>query len=72
MISITADLIDIYEYPPHFKVFDFLKIYLVQPWMADQYIEDVRIEEKISSRELELTSSLFLSYKNLMVRLITI
>ncbi len=54
MHTITAVLIEPYSAPHHCRITDFLHIYLVQPWLAEQSVEDVRLEEKISAKELKL------------------
>uniref|UniRef100_A0A7S3GN15 EF-hand domain-containing protein n=1 Tax=Spumella elongata TaxID=89044 RepID=A0A7S3GN15_9STRA len=38
----------------HCKLYDFLSVYLVQPWLAEQSVEDVRLEEQISQKELSV------------------
>ncbi len=54
MHAIGAVLIDPYAKPHHCKITDFLNVYLVQPWLAEQSVEDVRLEENISKKEIKL------------------
>jgi hypothetical protein len=35
-----------YKPPKHIQLEDFLRIYLVQPWLAEQAVGDVRLEEE--------------------------
>lgn len=54
MSSITAILIEEYIHPHHCHLKDFLSVYLVQPWLAEQSVEDVRLEETIMAKEVKL------------------
>ena len=50
--AIKAEMIDPFTPGHHCKLVDFLKVYLVQPWLAEQSVEDVRFEEQIAAKEL--------------------
>lgn len=52
MVTIKAVMIDTFSPGHHCKLTDFLQVYLVQPWLAEQSVEDVRFEEQIASKEL--------------------
>ena len=51
--EIDVELIDSYKPPQHVKIHDFFQVYLVQPWLADQVVGDVRLEETIQSKEID-------------------
>jgi len=46
----------ILRYTPghHCQLADFLNVYLVQPWLVEQSIEDVRFEEQIAAKQLSM------------------
>lgn len=52
MSTIQASMIEHFVPSKHCTLTDFLSVYLIQPWLSEQSIEDVRIEETISSMEL--------------------
>lgn len=52
MPTIKAVMIDTFSPSNHCKLTDFLQVYLVQPWLAEQSVEDVRFEEQIATKEL--------------------
>jgi len=52
--SITAEPIEVYSASHHCRLADFLKVYLVQPWLAEQSVEDVRMEEQITAQQLSI------------------
>jgi hypothetical protein len=52
--TITAVMIDTFSAPHHCKLADFLQVYLAQPWLAEQSVEDVRFEEQIAAKELAI------------------
>lgn len=54
MHKISATILNKYVPISHFKLSDFLDVYMMQPWLALQSVEDVRLEERISSLELKL------------------
>ena len=69
--TITAKLLETYDKKKHFDFKEFLNVILSQPWLAKQAIEDVHIEEKLRSVELQLDNlqtdlrSLLLTIANL-------
>ena len=52
--KIEAVLLESYRPSSHSKPSDFINVYLVQPWLADETVEDVRFEEMIDAKELKL------------------
>jgi hypothetical protein len=52
--TIGAVMIEPYAPGHHCKVSDFLQVYLIQPWLAEQSVEDVRFEEQIAVKDLAL------------------
>ena len=52
LCTIAVEMIDAFQPGHHCKLTDFLQVYLVQPWLADQSVEDVRFEEQIANKEL--------------------
>ena len=52
--TIQAIMIETFSAGKHCKLYDFLSVYLVQPWLAEQSVEDVRLEEQISQKELSV------------------
>ena len=53
LIAIDCQLLDPYHHPKHIKLEDFLQIYLVQPWLAEQAVGDVRLEESVKKIEID-------------------
>lgn len=54
MESITARLIENHCPGKNFQVSEFLSIFLGQPWLVQEALNDVRLEEDLKSKELEL------------------
>ena len=54
MHAITAELISKHHQHHHFKVSEFYAIFLAQPWVVQEAVEDVKIEEEIKSMQLSL------------------
>ena len=52
-ILITAKLLDPYTHPKNISLEDFLDVYLVQPWLAEQAVGDVRLEEEARKCDIE-------------------
>jgi hypothetical protein len=52
--KITAEILDPFSSPPHFKIDTFMKIYFVQPWLAEEAVKDVRLEEAIRKKNIEI------------------
>ena len=46
-------LIDPFTAPNHFKLETFLHVYYVQPWLAEEAVKDVRLEEAIRRKSIE-------------------
>ncbi len=53
LVAIDCQLLDPYVHPKHIQIVDFLQIYLVQPWLAEQAVGDVRLEEQAKKIEIE-------------------
>lgn len=51
--EIKTELIDQYKAPHHIKIHDVLQVYFVQPWLAEQAVADVRLEELIAAKEID-------------------
>lgn len=51
--EIKAELIEPYKPSHHVKIHDFLQVYFVQPWLAEQAVADVRLEELISAKNID-------------------
>merc|ERR1711991_949654 len=54
MPKITAKLIENYDPSKNFQISDFLSIFLGQPWLVQEALDDVKLEEDLKSKELEL------------------
>lgn len=54
MDKIQAVMLTPYSSPSHIHVEDFLKVYSLQPWLAIESIEDIRFEERINAKEIQL------------------
>ena len=54
MHTITAELIDQYHTHKNFKVSNFISIFLAQPWLVQEAMDDVKLEENMRFKELEL------------------
>jgi len=52
-IIIECKLLEPYSHPKNLKFTDFLDIYLVQPWLAEQAVGDVRLEEIARQAEID-------------------
>ncbi len=52
-ILIECRMLDPYSHPKHVQITDFLDIYLVQPWLAEQAVGDVRLEEIARQAEID-------------------
>ncbi len=57
-ILITAQMLEPYEHPKNITLTEFLDIYLVQPWLAEQAVGDVRLEELARKAEIEKGKSI--------------
>ncbi len=56
MHKIEGVLLDTFTPTKHCNMMDFLRVYLVQPWLAEQSVEDVRLEESISSKAIQIST----------------
>lgn len=54
MHKITAVLLEPFVPSNHCKISDFLIVYMSQPWIGELAVDDVRFEEIIRSKELEI------------------
>lgn len=54
MNEITCELIEHFTPHKNFKVSEFLAIYLGQPWLIEQALDDVKMEEALKTKNLEL------------------
>lgn len=54
MHEITAELLNKHTSHRNFKMGDFYAIFVAQPWIVVEAVEDVRLEEEIKTMELEL------------------
>jgi hypothetical protein len=54
MHTITAVLLEPFVPSSHCKITDFLIVYMSQPWIGDLAVDDVRFEEIIRTKELEI------------------
>ena len=52
--KIKAQLVDKFVPRKHFDINSFMDIVMSQPWMANQALEDVHLEEELRTRELHL------------------
>ena len=50
--KITAEILDPFSPPHHFKISTFMSVYFVQPWMADEAVKDA-LEESIRRKQIE-------------------
>ena len=50
MNEITCELLDPYVARKNFKVSEFLTIFLAQPWLVEQALNDVKLEEGLKTR----------------------
>jgi hypothetical protein len=57
MPKITCELIDPFHAHRHFKVMDFIAVYYTQPWLSVMAVADVKFEEQVKSKELELDTN---------------
>ena len=54
--TISAVLHEKFQPPVNFHVIQFMRVYLVQPWLSHQAVADVRIEDEVVSLEIRLES----------------
>lgn len=57
MHTIEAVVLDAFQPSHHCSLMDFMRVYLVQPWLAQQSVEDVRLEESIASKQLQVSTA---------------
>lgn len=50
--EITAVLVERFVAPPHIKIEEFFTVFMVQPWLAEHTVGDVRIEEEVTKNEI--------------------
>lgn len=53
MVKITAELFDKFQPEKHCRIADYMRIVLVQPWMALQAVEDIQLEDMAFLKGLE-------------------
>ena len=52
LTNIQAVLLNKAKQSSHFRLGDFIRIYLVQPWLSKQAVEDIRLEEDIAMKDI--------------------
>jgi hypothetical protein len=56
MRNIDCHLLDSFRPTKHIDVSEFLHVFVLQPWLATESVEDIRYEERIASKEIRLNT----------------